>query len=185
MIARFNPTGTHVHKGFLKVRIDLYPDITSKTYPIHHIQVPVYPDIEAPLNGYPGEKTWVESHEVWDEIDEIFIEVEGHWVPSDWEDYNNWVEGLPKVWQLNPCLCHFIKIDQDTALASLNGIVRAIFNKPTVAQLDDLLSKLDTPQVAKLMRSKVGAGKQLPPQANIPEIIASLNAHFVNLEIEV
>lgn len=26
MIVKFNPTGTHVHKGFLKVRIDLYPD---------------------------------------------------------------------------------------------------------------------------------------------------------------
>ncbi len=49
MLAKFNPTGTHVHKGFLKVRIDLYPDIGDKTYPIHHILVPVIPP-----EGYPG-----------------------------------------------------------------------------------------------------------------------------------
>lgn len=37
MIAKFNSTGTHIHKGFLKVRIDLYPKSTDKTCPIHYV----------------------------------------------------------------------------------------------------------------------------------------------------
>ena len=50
MNVKFNPTGTHLHKGHLKIRLDVYPDVTAKTYPLHHIQVPVIPEA-----GYPGE----------------------------------------------------------------------------------------------------------------------------------
>lgn len=37
MIIKLNPTGTHVHKRQLKVRIDIYPDPTDKTYPLHYV----------------------------------------------------------------------------------------------------------------------------------------------------
>ncbi len=37
MIAKFNPTGTHIYEDFLKVRIDLYPEVGDKTYPIHYV----------------------------------------------------------------------------------------------------------------------------------------------------
>jgi hypothetical protein len=37
MKARINPTGTHVQNGFLKVRVDLYPDPADKTYALHYV----------------------------------------------------------------------------------------------------------------------------------------------------
>lgn len=43
MIAKFNPTGTQVHKGKLLVRVDLYPSPTDKTYPLCYIDVPDSP----------------------------------------------------------------------------------------------------------------------------------------------
>ena len=33
----FNPSGTHIHKGFLKVRVDLYPESADKTYALHYV----------------------------------------------------------------------------------------------------------------------------------------------------
>ncbi len=117
MIAKFNSTGTHVHKDFLKVRIDLFPDVGDKTYSIHHIQVPVIPP-----EGYLGEVDEEES-------------------PVVQSDYDNWINGLPKVWQLNPALCHFINIKADTTFLQLTEMVKEIFDKATLAQLDDLLSQ--------------------------------------------
>ena len=32
MLIKFNPTGTHIHKGYLKIRLDVYPSSTDKTY---------------------------------------------------------------------------------------------------------------------------------------------------------
>lgn len=161
MIAKFNPTGTHVHKGFLKVRIDLYPDVGDKTYQIHHVQVPVIPP-----GGYQGKLGEMGS-------------------PVDVDNYNNWIDSLPKAWQLNPTLCHFIKIDQDTSLASLDGIVRGIFGKETLDQLDDILSKPDISQVKQVMKSKLGTGRELPIEIDIPKLTDNLNTRFAGLEIEV
>ena len=117
MIAKFNPTGTHVHKGFLKVRVDLYPKPTDKTYPIHHVQVPVIPP-----EGYQGK-----------------VDDRGNSV--DQADYNSWIDSLPKVWQLNPALCHFINIKADTTALELNQMVKGLFDKDTLSQLDNLLSQ--------------------------------------------
>lgn len=35
MIAKFNPSGTHIHNGSLKIRFDFYPEISDKAYSIH------------------------------------------------------------------------------------------------------------------------------------------------------
>jgi len=139
MIAKFNPTGTHMHNGFLKVRIDLYPEVGDKTYAIHHIQVPIFP-----LEGYLGE-----------------VDKEG--VPIDQTNYDAWVNGLPKVWQLNPCLCYFIAIDPDASLDNLTQYVRGIFDKKTLRELDDLLSepKTDLVKLGQVMKPKCGTGKQV------------------------
>lgn len=32
MLIKINPTGTHVHKGILKVRVDIFPAPSDKTY---------------------------------------------------------------------------------------------------------------------------------------------------------
>ena len=46
MQAKFNPSGTHIHKGKLKVRIDLYPDVMDKVYAQHYVDKPDRPYTE-------------------------------------------------------------------------------------------------------------------------------------------
>lgn len=44
MQVRFNPTGTHIHKDLLKVRLDIYPDKSCLTYKQQYVYVPVIPE---------------------------------------------------------------------------------------------------------------------------------------------
>lgn len=37
MRIKFEPSGTHIHKGLLKVRFDIYPELGDKTYVAHYI----------------------------------------------------------------------------------------------------------------------------------------------------
>ncbi len=159
MIVKFNPTGTHAHKGFLKVRFDLYPDIGDKTYPIHHVQVPVIPP-----EGYQGE-----------------VDADGR--SLDQNDYNNWIDSLPKVWQLNPALCHFIKVNPDISSAELDVKIRGLFTRQTLLNLDDALSKSDAHNVQQIMKTKLGDG-QVVSKFEVAGKDA-LNARLSTLEIEV
>lgn len=161
MIARFNPTGTHIHKGFLKVRVDLYPEPTDKTYAIHHIQVPD-PESRLYKKGYRGKL---------DEMDS----------PIDQGDYNAWYESLPKIWRTNPCLCHFIKVDAGTTLSGLTDYVKGILDKNTILELDDILSKVDVdhPRLSRIMNAKSGTGSK------VSFAPIDLNSRLSLLEIEV
>ncbi len=156
MKAKFNSTGTHIHKGFLKVRIDLYPDVTDKTYPIHHIQVPVTPE-----GGYQGE------------VDEMGS-------PIDQNDYNSWIDSLPKVWQLNPCLCYFMTIKADTTSLQLEQMVKELFDKATLSQLDDLLSQpiINIRGVTKLKT-------QIITDKVVSADIGAINTRLSSLEVQV
>lgn len=151
MLAKFNPTGTHAHKGKLKVRVDLYPEPTDKTYALQYVDKPVRPYTEEEL------------------ADEALQNL------------------VPKVKELNPCLCHFITIDEDTNLISLANYVRDIFGKVTLSELDNILSAetTDLPRLSQVMRFKRRVGKVLPPKANTAEIKTKLNARFAGLEIRV
>lgn len=159
MKARFNPTGTHIHKGFLKVRIDLYSELGNKTYPIHYVQVPVIP-----LEGYQGE-----------------VNEEGS--PVNVDDYNGWIESLPKIWQLNPCLCHFIKVNPDISLLELSVKLREFFDAKTLLELDDALSKFETLRVQQIMRTKLGDGQVISKVTKGD--IDKLNTRLSALEIKV
>ncbi len=153
MIAKFNSTGTHhIHKGFLKVRIDLIPEPGDKTYSIHHVQVPVIPP-----EGYRGK------------VDEMGG-------PVDIDDYKSWIDGLPKVWQTNPALSHFVKINADTVLDEV--FAKQVFD--SAVEIDDALSKSDTQRVSQLMRTKCGNGGKV---AGVD--ISELNNILPSLEIKV
>lgn len=161
MIAKFNPTGTHIHKGFLKVRIDLYPDVTDKTYPIHHIQVPVIPE-----EGYQGE------------MDEMGS-------PVDIDAYNAWKDGLPKVWQLNPALCHFIRIKEASTKASLTDYLEQIFNPTLIKTLDDsLILPNSSHLISHLMRNKSALTTEKIITRDIEDLVASVNSRFASLVLE-
>ena len=147
MIAKFNPTGTHIHKGFLKVRIDLYPEPTDKTYVIHYVDKPDRPYTE-------------EEHK--NEALRVLV---------------------PKHKELNPCLCHFITIDATADLTALINIVRGIFDQATLVQLDDSLSRFDTPKVSQIMRTKCGSGKVISKLST--RHLDRLNSRLSSLEVKV
>jgi hypothetical protein len=152
-IARINLTGTHIQHGYLKVRVDLYPSPANKTYVLHHVDKPIIPP-----EGYQGE-----------------VDDEGN--PKDFDDYNAWFESLPTRKELNPCLCHFIKVDPDTTRAELEQIIRDTFDADTVSQLDDALSKDDRREVGRIMKPKAGKGKITDKMPNVNR--------FKGLEVEV
>jgi len=130
MIIKFNPTGTHIYKGFLKVRLDLYPDIGDETYPLHYV----------------------------DQVDS-----EGN---------------LTGLKQLNPCLCHFLKIDPAISITGLIEQVKAIFDKATLTSLDYALSSFNADVVSQIMRDKLGTGKKV-----VSADIDALNTKLTSLEV--
>ncbi len=158
MIAKLNPTGTHIHKGFLKVRIDLYPDVGDKTYSIHHVQMPVIPP-----EGYPGA-----------------VDNEGN--PVDQNDFDNWIDSLPKVWQLNPALCAFIRVPETVIKDELEDFTHQLFNKDAVKTLDDILIKPDSAHwVSPFMRGKLVLSNQKMQTKDIADLIGSVNSRFADL----
>jgi len=42
MIAKFNPTGTHIQKDFLKVRIDFIPNLRIRPMPYTIFKFPIF-----------------------------------------------------------------------------------------------------------------------------------------------
>lgn len=78
-------------EGVMILRVNTYREQGEVGYEEHHVQVPVFPDLKAPLGGYAGK------------IDDM-----GQ--PVDRDDYKKWVASLPKVWQNNPCLNTFIAV---------------------------------------------------------------------------
>lgn len=185
MIARFNPTGTHIHKGFLKVRIDLYPEPTDKTFAIHWIDrpprllgetEPVSPELkDAATFAYI-----CPQHGEFEVISDI---------PKPSEQCPACGQPCVRPKQLNPCLCHFITIDADTSFDSVVSYVQGIFGKETLDRLDDLLGRIDIPEnrhkVGQIMRPKYGIGKVLPLDTNVPKLQKGLNSRFAGLEIKV
>ena len=115
---RFEPSGTHIHKGDLKIRLDFYPQPEDKSYSMHHVFVV---DETSPefLDGYKGE-----------------VDKGGN--PIDFTDYEKWIEGLPHVWRTNPALCHFLTIKPDITLAELDQIVKDMFSGGVTATIDDI-----------------------------------------------
>jgi len=143
MIARFNASGTHEHKGKLKVRVDIYPDPTRKTYIHQHVDK---------LDREPTEEERADK--------KLLAKIGTHK-------------------ELNPCLCHFIAIDEGMTKKELEGYVQSIFSKDTIDELDDALDKDDRNKVSQTMKSKCGNGKIHSKQANLD----SINKRFKNLEV--
>ncbi len=159
MILRFEPSGTHIHKGYRKVRFDLIPQPTDKTYAIYHIY---YQDETSKefLRGYKGK-----------------LNTEGS--PVDQVDYNVWWDGLPKVWKTNPCLLYLLVIDGDETRTQIKQMLLDIFDKDTVSLLKGKLSQpvINLRDVTKL-RPPVVASK-----VNSIDIEA-INTRFSSMEVQ-
>ena len=159
MKAIFNHTGTHIKNGLLKVRVDLYPDPTDKTYALHYVSVPVIP-----VGGYPGK-------------------VDGEGSPLDQADYNAWLVGLPHVMQLNPCLCHFIKVPEDINKGQLQAYIEQLFTPDCLATLDEALVQPDSAhRVSPYMKGRPGMAAAEIRTADNDALIATVNARLNELE---
>jgi hypothetical protein len=87
--AKLEPTGCAVRMGKVQLRIAMYLESDDPRYEEHHVQVPIIPE-----GGYPGE-----------------VDAEGS--PVVQENYNSWLESLPKEWQDNPFHNHIVYVDAD------------------------------------------------------------------------
>lgn len=123
MLVKVNPTGTHEHNGFLKVRLDLYPDVGDKTHKIHWVDKPIRPYTEEELED--------------EELQKL----------------------VPKQKELNPCLCHFVTVDEDITPVELEALIRETFDGVTVQGLDNALSEDNLDGVTQIMRDKTGGGR--------------------------
>jgi len=81
------PDGICEHKGMVQVRLNMYLYPGDYGYEKHYVQIPVIP-----VEGYSGE-----------------IDKDGRIINTD--EYENWINNLPKTWVNNPFHNHFIYIE--------------------------------------------------------------------------
>jgi hypothetical protein len=108
MIIKFNPSGTHIHKDKLKVRLDLYPDATDKAYAYHYV------------DHYDREPT----REEWENPELLKL--------------------IPKHKELNPCLCMFVQIDENTTLQDVLDYIDEKYDSSFLKSLDDNIILTDS-----------------------------------------
>ena len=155
----FNPTGTHIQHDALKVRLDFYPDPTDKTYVLHYVYVPVFPP-----EGYPGK-----------------VGEDGS--PLDQKDYDKWVASLPRIWQLNPCVCVFVKVPSDIGLTTLTEFVGDVYPKDTVATLDEIMIQPNSAHLlTPFMRDKVTLADQKVTTTDIEAINSRLSGLAIDAD---
>jgi hypothetical protein len=115
MQIKFEPSGTSVHKDQLKIRLDLYPDVGEKSYAQNYVNVPVIP-----VGGYPGK-------------------VDAMGQPVNQKQYDTWLAGLPRIWQLNPCLSVFVGVDANVTKLLLSEYIGDILKSDVLATIDDAM----------------------------------------------
>ncbi len=114
MQIKYNPSGTHVYKDQLKIRLDMYPSEVEKSYARNYVYVPVYPE-----GGYPGKRN-------------------EYGFPLDREDYRKWLDGLPHIWQLNPCLSVLVAVDTAITKVRLSEFCEDVFKPDVLATVDNI-----------------------------------------------
>lgn len=160
MRIEFNPTGTNIHKGYLKTRWDVIPSPTDKTYQLHYIQVPVIPP-----EGYQGR------------VDEL-----GN--PTNQRHYDGWLSRLPRIWQLNPCLCHFIAIPENIPAGEMADSVARIFDMSTLATIDNALILPNSAHyISPFMRNKRIPSVPSVKTRDIEDLVASVNQRLGGLAL--
>lgn len=138
-VAKFNETGTHA-KGIFKRK----PTEEEWGDPVKLAAVPRDHYIKVRIDLYPAEgtKSYVQHY-----VDEtVWDEERQEAVPT----------GKKK---LNPCLCHFIKIDPETTRAELEAYVRGIFEESMRTNLDLALASRNLNAVSAIMKPRSGFGR--------------------------
>jgi hypothetical protein len=133
---KFEPSGTHIDSnGNLKIRLDFYPREGSKSYAINYVQVADENSKEY-LTGFQGK------------VDEFGS-------PVNPDEYQKWLDSVPKIWQLNPCLSHFLTVKPDITLAGLQEILNGTFTANVTATIDDAMIQTESAHlISPYMRDK-------------------------------
>lgn len=149
----------------MKVRADLIPEPSDKTYQLHHVYV-VDETSQAWLRGYKGK-----------------LDSEGS--PVNLVDYDAWVATLPHIWRVNPCLCHFIVVPETVQLVDLEAFIPKLFTPDALATLDNYLVLPDSLHyVSPFMRNKP-ALERIPIQTkDTADLISSVNALLTNKQVD-
>jgi len=149
MLVKVNPTGTHEHNGRVKIRLDLYPGPSDKTYAMHHVDQPDRPYTEKEMED-EGLRALVPTHK-----------------------------------ELNPCLCHFVAVDEGITSAELQALIRKIFDLKTLVALDNALVRDDSRhRVEQIMRGKRGGGQRSGKRPSASKLRA-VNDRLVDVEVSV
>ena len=105
MYVKVEPTGCCERKGMVQVRFCFYLEPTDYGYDKHHVQLPVIPE-----EGYQGK------------LGEMGA-------PLDIDDFNKWVDSLPKVWQNNPFHNHLTYVEPDATDKEIMDIGEAFLRQ--------------------------------------------------------
>lgn len=127
--AKIETTGISVRKGKVQLRLCFYLNPTDVRYDEHHIQVPVFPNPDDLLGGYSGELRTEEFIATELEGGRLEPEIRTRMVPTSWEDFNNWVEGLPKKWQNNPFHNHFVRVSPDATDSEIGKLMQDLLEE--------------------------------------------------------
>ncbi len=144
----FNPSGTHIKDGYLKVRLDFYPLPESKSYESQHVYVV---DESSPefLAGYKG-----------------LLDKDGNPDPIE---YQKWLDELPHIWRVNPCLCAFVIVPEAITKDDLGDYVRNTYTSTVTATIDDCMIQPNSSHlISPYMKDKavMGGTKQLVTSVN-------------------
>ena len=157
MRIKFEPTGTHIRNGKLKIRLDFYPDPSYKTYAMQNIDV------------FARELTEEESEK------ENLGDGAFHFTKKAKELQKL----VPTKKQLNPFLCHFISIDPDMTRGELTSYIKTNFKKNTLSQLDDILNVNNRKdELHSVLKDKLGKQEEYFGMVDMKEI----NSRLIGLE---
>jgi len=159
MLIKFNPTGTQIVKGRLVVRLDFYPSVNDKAYRYHYVSVPVIPP-----EGYLGK-------------------VDNRGNPLDDNTFNAWLESLPHVWRLNPCLCHFINVDEGIKLQKLRDFITQTFDKNILANISDAVILSNSAHLLHFMKAKSVQSSRKIITKDIVDLLGSVNNELKSTNI--
>jgi len=154
MIAKVEMIQQWPDEDVMRVRINYYRELADLGYDEHHVQVPVIPE-----GGYPGK------------------------VPVDRKDYDEWIKGLPEVWQNNPCLNQFIQISIDTTKAQLKDIMREHIKRLKANYPDVVNSTLREGAKAYLDGLKINKAKIKPKSLPWKDAVAK-NHILLGMEVK-
>uniref|UniRef100_A0A6M3JSI5 Tail protein n=1 Tax=viral metagenome TaxID=1070528 RepID=A0A6M3JSI5_9ZZZZ len=158
MNIEFEPSGTQVKKGYALVKLNCFPDKATNK-PLYDKCFVSVRDIGA---GYQGE-----------------VDIEG--TPLNQSAYDRWYNKLPITQQLNPCLCHFMKVPEN--VTDLSGYTERHFDPNTIATLDAILLRPDSAHyVSPLMRAK-REPCEIVKTEDILDLVSSINLRFKDLPI--